>query len=565
MDDIYKENNDCLMSMEEETLTRKDSNNSIYYNLPRNNSKNDERHQEFYKKILPGLRGFAHFDSDGFEPSHLDSIDLDYLKASPYESDIHKLFTNNEQAEDFPLPRRKSTYNIKTKQIHNFDLSHNSRKNSNDALKNVSSSWAQYFNSKKLEEVSETNFQKKLENFLFIHLKESDMLVHEAVENFQKQYFTLQYHLKYMISNKYETKKFLNCITDFAINSVDGFQNCINKFDDTYTSNCYSQMAKQCDDNLLSNNNIDKNFSDIFHGTVKSGLISKNNSNNQCSTNSNELNSNDKFLSQSESVSKSGARRIWSKNEQNEMLQILKDHYPSNIQTETINELSIKYGRTVSSITNKLQKMKKEHKNSLEKYLGSMFSKENEVNMVMISSDNLSFFDEKLMQDRKTYVITMLKNNYGKMTFEELRESIPTIFQDPASMEVVLHQLKEDKIIDTLSCPMYYLNQSNICITELIDQKIPAKITNLFIEIFNMFCQKSSKAELEEKQYTFPNKSNNNVKSDLSHGQIVEGISPNLDIDLRDIEKALNLLIKTDVVLGYSQNYIVLLKDMLGS
>jgi len=49
------------------------------------------------------------------------------------------------------------------------------------------------------------------------------------------------------------------------------------------------------------------------------------------------------------------------------MLKILNKFYPGAIPTDTINKLSIKYGRTPSSITNKLQKMKKENKTSLEK------------------------------------------------------------------------------------------------------------------------------------------------------------------------------------------------------
>ena len=80
-----------------------------------------------------------------------------------------------------------------------------------------------------------------------------------------------------MLSNKFETQNFLTCITDFCINSVDGLLSCISKFDEKYTSNYFSKMTQNLDDNLLSSKDLEKNFSEFFGDTKKSDAnISKN-------------------------------------------------------------------------------------------------------------------------------------------------------------------------------------------------------------------------------------------------------------------------------------------------
>ena len=549
-------NND-RMFMEEETLSRRDS----FVNIQNPESKMSLRQEIFYKKILPGLRGFATFGNDNLEPSHLDSIDIDYMKDSPYEYDINKLFTDFEPNLGFPHPRRKSTFNMAKNYKISYDESLIGRKDSEHYVENMFNSWTQYFTQKKLDEVSEKTFQKKLENFLFIHLKESGNQVHETVESIKKQYFTLQYNLKYMLSNKFETQKFLTCITDFCINSVDGLLNCITKFDDTYTSNYFSKMTQNFDDNLLSSKDLEKNFSEFFVDTEKSNaIISKN----QLSTKSksNDLRSNELQQTHSESVSKSGKRKYWSKNEEKEMLKILNKFYPGAIPTDTINKLSIKYGRTPSSITNKLQKMKKENKTSLEKNQGDMFPRAKDVNFMVINTESMASLDDKLNQERKKFIITSLKNNGNKMIYEDLLKSIPTFFMDSYATESMLQSLKNEEVIDTVSNHSYNLTQLNICIVELIDKKTPTKISNLFVEIFNLFCLKNN--QQQEEQYKFPSLPNSVIKIELTQGEILEGLKPNFDIDFKDIEQALNLLIATDVINMETMNYIVLLRDLCG-
>lgn len=241
------------------------------------------------------------------------------------------------------------------------------------------------------------------------------------------------------------------------------------------------------------------------------------------------------------------------------MLKILNKFYPGAIPIDTINQLSIKYGRTPSSITNKFQKMKKENRSLLEKNLGDMFPRVKDVNFMVINNESMQSLDNKLNQERKNFIITTLKNNGNKMIYEHLQNAIPTFFMDANAMEKMLQSLKNEEVIDTVTNYTYNLTQLNICIVELIDQKTPTKIANLFVEIFNLFCQKNN--QQQELPYKFPSQPNSATLTQLTHGEILEGLRPNFDIDFKDIEQALNLLLTTGVIQMNTTNYIVLLKD----
>lgn len=105
------------------------------------------------------------------------------MKDPPYEYDINKLFNNFDVPQEYPQSRRKDTLKQSKKPIDLSQLCYNE--------KAAIDPWSAYFDENKVKNMQDKAFQKKLENFLFIHLKESDHLVHETVESVKKEYFTL--------------------------------------------------------------------------------------------------------------------------------------------------------------------------------------------------------------------------------------------------------------------------------------------------------------------------------------------------------------------------------------
>lgn len=146
-------------------------------------------------------------------------------------------------------------------------------------------------------------------------------------------------------------------------------------------------------------------------------------------------------------------RKNWSKEEEREILNLIRPYYPGNIPSDKIQEFAVKFSRTEHAVKSKVQKIKQGHQATLEMELDRLFIKKQGQSDTPKLASRASPTPGKLagqcgIAEMREYLKSFLSNNaVSGIEQSELRMKVPKYLIDSENLAKLLSELeKEGKI-----------------------------------------------------------------------------------------------------------------------